>query len=200
MAVHTRIRKATLADEADIARICLLTGADGEDATGLYSDETMLADVYASPYLRGPSCVAWVVDVGGRPRGYVVAATDSTAFSQWFTEDWWPSRAPLHAAATPEDAQLVAAAEDPERWHTDLAATFPAHLHIDLLPELQGAGWGRRLIDTLCAELAQDGVAGVHLVASKSNPAAQLFHPKVGFAPIGETATDVTFARRLSAS
>ena len=31
---------------------------------------------------------------------------------------------------------------------------YPAHLHIDLLPELQGQGWGRRLIDTLVGRAA----------------------------------------------
>jgi len=200
MAVFTRIRKANLTDEADLARICLLTGANGEDATGLYCDDTILADVYSSPYLAGPSCLAWVVEVGGRPRGYVVAAADSAAFQKWFTDEWWPSRAPLHAAATPHDEILLAAAGDPERWLTAAAAEYPAHLHIDLLPELQGAGWGRRLIDTLCAELANEGVRGVHLVANRANTAAQLFHPKVGFAPISENAHAVTFARTTLAS
>ena len=40
------------------------------------------------------------------------------------------------------------------------AAEYPAHLHIDLLPELQGQGWGRRLIDTLVAALRERGVRG----------------------------------------
>lgn len=200
MAAITRIRKATPADEADIARICLLTGADGGDATGLYCDDTMLADVYALPYLSGPSCLAWVVDVGGRVGGYVVAAADAGTFQKWFTEEWWSARAPLHNAATPYDAQLVADAEDPQRLLSAVASDYPAHLHIDLLPELQGAGWGRRLIDTLCAELADNGVTGVHLVTSKGNSAAQLFHRKVGFVPVSEDATTVTFTRNTTAS
>jgi len=200
MAAITRIRKATLADEADIARICMLTGADGGDASGLYCDDTMLADVYALPYLSGPSCLAWVVDVGGRVGGYVVAAADTAAFQKWFTEEWWTTRARLHTAATPQDAQLVSNAEDPQRLLAAVASDYPAHLHIDLLPELQGAGWGRRLIDTLCAELAQNGVTGVHLVTSKANTAAQQFHRKVGFAPVGEDADSVTFTRNTKAS
>jgi len=66
-----RIRPATPADEAQIARVCLLTGADGGDAAGRFGDDTVLADVFALPYLHGPSCFAWVVDVGGEVRGYV---------------------------------------------------------------------------------------------------------------------------------
>src|SRR5690554_5926090 len=105
-----RIRPATPADEAQIARVCLLTGADGGDAAGRFGDDTALADVYALPYLHGPSCFAWVVDVGGEVHGYVVAAADSAAFQEWFSDEWWPERGQLHTAQTPDDAWLLPAA------------------------------------------------------------------------------------------
>ena len=62
--------------------------------------------------------------------------------------------------------------------------SFPAHLHIDLLPHLQGQGWGRRLIDTLIDALRERGVAGLHLVASTDNPGALPFYTRLGFAPL----------------
>ena len=40
------------------------------------------------------------------------------------------------------------------------AEDYPAHLHIDLLPEVQGQGWGRLLIATLVDALRERGVAG----------------------------------------
>ncbi len=195
MATIPRIRPATPADETQIARICLLTGADGGDAAGRFGDDTALADVYATPYLYCPSCFVWVVDVGGEARGYVVAAADTVAFQRWFTDEWWPERGPLHPARTDGDAWLLPAAADPERCLSDAVDEYPAHLHIDLLPELQGDGWGRRLIDTLLAQLAEHGVPGVHLVAPRTNAAAQAFYPKVGFARIGEDDDNVTWAR-----
>ena len=195
MASIPRIRPATPDDEQQIARICLLTGADGGDAAGHFGDDTALADVFAVPYLHGPSCFVWVVDIGGEARGYVVAAADTEAFQEWFSGEWWPERGTLHTAKTDGDAWLLPAAADPTRCLSDAVAEFPAHLHIDLLPELQGAGWGRRLIDTLLAQLAEQGVEGVHLVAPRTNAAAQAFYPKVGFAPVGEDETTVTFAR-----
>ncbi|NTV39335.1 MAG: GNAT family N-acetyltransferase [Demequinaceae bacterium] len=195
MASIPRIRPATPADEEQIARICLLTGADGGDAAGRFGDDVALADVYALPYLYCPSCFVWVVDIGGEARGYVVAAADTRAFQEWFSTEWWPARGPLHTARTDGDAWLLPAAADPNRCLSEAVAEFPAHLHIDLLPELQGAGWGRRLIDTLLAQLAEQGVEGVHLVAPRANVAAQAFYPKVGFAPVGEDDVTVTFAR-----
>lgn len=200
MATIPRIRPATPDDEQQIARICLLTGADGGNAAGRFGDDLVLADVFALPYLYGPSCFVWVVDIGGEARGYVVGTADTEAFQQWFSGEWWPQRGPLHSAKTEDDAWLLPSADDPTRCLSDAVAEFPAHLHIDLLPELQGAGWGRRLIDTLVAQLADEGVEGVHLVAPRANVAAQAFYPKVGFAPIGEDDATVTFARatRLS--
>lgn len=55
------IRPATPADHDQIAHICLLTGATGADATGLYSNDLTLADVYATPYLLGPGGFCLVV-------------------------------------------------------------------------------------------------------------------------------------------
>lgn len=195
-----RIRPATTADEQQIARICLLTGADGGDAAGRFSDDTALADVFALPYLHGPSCFAWVVDIGGQAHGYVVAAADTHAFQEWFSNEWWPARGPLHALETEDDAWLLPAAADPTRCLSDVVADYPAHLHIDLLPDLQGAGWGRRLIDTLMAQLAEHGVEGVHLVVPRANTRAQEFYPKVGFVRIGEDDQDVTYARSTAQS
>ncbi len=195
-----RIRPATPADEQQIARICLLTGADGGNASGHFGDDTALADVFALPYLHGPSCFTWVVDIDGEARGYVVAAADTQAFQQWFSEDWWPDRRLLHTLRTDGDAWLLPSAADPTRCLSDAVAEYPAHLHIDLLPELQGAGWGRRLIDTLVAQLAEQGVHGVHLVAPRANRPAQEFYPKVGFVRIGEDDENVTYARSTADS
>ena len=60
-------------------------------------------------------------------------------------------------------------------------ADYPAHLHIDLLPELQGLGFGRRLIDTLRAALAARGVAAVHLGMDAANTGARAFYARLGF-------------------
>lgn len=75
---------------------------------------------------------------------------------------------------------------------------YPAHLHIDLLPEAQRRGAGRALIETMADDLVQRAVPGVHLVAVTANAGAQAFYPRVGFAPIAQNHSSVTFARRLA--
>ena len=66
-----------------------------------------------------------------------------------------------------------------------MLAEYPAHLHIDLLPRLQGRGVGRRLVDTLLDALRRRGVPGVHLGVDAANTRAIGFYEHVGFAPIG---------------
>ncbi|WP_062132107.1 GNAT family N-acetyltransferase [Demequina aestuarii] len=189
------IRRALPSDEAAIARICLLTGDHGHDATGVFGDDRAIADVYAIPYLHGPDCVALVWDEGEGAIGYVVGTTDTRAFQRWFVDQWWPSRPPREVQ-TEADRWLLPSAIDPERMLTDAVAEYPAHLHIDLLPEAQGRGAGRALIETMVEHLARAGAPGVHLVAPKENAAAQAFYPRVGFAPLADDHSSVTFVRR----
>lgn len=190
------IRPATTADEAAIAHICLITGADGTDASGMFADDAVLADVYAVPYLHGPGCIALAWDVGGEARGYVVGAADTATFQQWFTSEWWPTR-PVRTARTEGDAWLIPSAADPARMLTAVLEQYPAHLHIDLLPDQQGRGAGRELIEAFCAAAATMGAAGVHLVPSSTNERALAFYPRVGFHELGRTENTVTFGRRL---
>lgn len=44
----------------------------------------------------------------------------------------------------------------------EAAQTYPAHLHVDLLPRAQGHGVGQRLMAALFARLAAFGAPGVH--------------------------------------
>lgn len=45
------LRPARETDRAALYRICLETGASGQDATHLYADPLILGHVYAGPYL-----------------------------------------------------------------------------------------------------------------------------------------------------
>lgn len=191
------IRPASPSDHEQVARICLLTGATGKDATGVFSNDETLADVYATPYLHGPGgfCLVW--DVDGEARGYVLGTLDTRAFQEWFVADWWPSRAERHPTRTDADAWLIPSAADPARMLIPQLDDYPAHLHIDLLPDQQGRGGGRQLIEAAVAHARAAGVPGLHLVAEKANLGAQAFYPRVGFDAVAEDDTVVTFARRL---
>lgn len=182
----TVIRPFHPADVAGIYRVCLLTGEAGRDASGIYRNPDLLGHLYAGPYpVADPSLTFVVADDEGIA-GYVVATADSSAFGRWLDEHWWPTlRAQYPRVPDPRDGTQDHVLID--RLHDWSAApepqydAFPAHLHIDLLPRLQGQGWGRRLIGTLSDALRARGVPGLHLGVAEANTGAIEFYAKVGF-------------------
>nr|WP_155842956.1 GNAT family N-acetyltransferase [Agromyces luteolus] len=165
------------------------TAAAGGDATGVYSDDGLMPEVYALPYVEYAPDLAFVVELDGRVAGYVLGIADTGDFIDWYAREWAPGFRERHPVAGPPtghrpaytEAQLVADGAGPERLRIPELDDYPAHLHIDLLPELQGRGLGRRLIDTLRAALAERGVAALHLGIDPANVGARAFYERLGF-------------------
>jgi ribosomal protein S18 acetylase RimI-like enzyme len=81
------------------------------------------------------------------------------------------------------------------------ADDYPAHLHIDLLPRLQGQGMGRRLIETLIAALRERGIPGLHLGLDAANTSARAFYDRLGFVELPSSTAEVpVLGMRLQAS
>ena len=183
-----RIRPFQPGDEAALADICLRTADAGADATGILTDDDLWAEVFVLPYAHRHPDLTFVVEADdGRVVGYVVGTPDTRAFEDWFATQWWPR----HAARWPRPAQertrqdgTLIYAYGRRAGAEPYGDTYPAHLHIDLLPELQGQGWGRRLIETLVEALRARGVEGLHLVAAAENVGALAFYPRLGFSPL----------------
>ena len=89
----------------------------------------------------------------------------------------------------------------PERMLVGELAAYPAHLHIDVLPDYQRRGYGRRLIETLLDALGRAGAGGVHLGVGTANVGAQEFYKRVGFDLVpaaSPTGSVLFFGRRTS--
>lgn len=184
----TRIRLFQPGDEPALADICLKTADDGVDATGILDDDAIWAEIFVLPYVARHPDLAYVVETDdGRVVGYLVCTPDTDAFEEWFQTEWWPRFAdrwprPETEVSRQDNILRYAYARGPGA--ESYADGYPAHLHIDLLPELQGQGWGRRLIEALVADLRERGVTGLHLVASAGNTGALAFYPRLGFVPL----------------
>jgi GNAT superfamily N-acetyltransferase len=191
------IRKAVLSDLPYFYEICLKTGNDGKDATDLYHDPYLLGHYYAAPYLLFPDAICIAVEYQYRPQGYIIAAPDTIAFNKWLEENWLP---PLRQQySQPYPAELIRSEKEnwlvntihEKKYPVDTSAIpyikdYPAHLHIDMLPCLQGKGLGRALMDKLFSELKSKGVPGCHLGVSASNQGAVGFYKKLGFTVLKE--------------
>ena len=62
-----------------------------------------------------------------------------------------------------------------------LGKEFPAHLHINILPEFQGLGLGSMLLDVLKKHLIEIGCPGIYLGVGWENTGAIQFYEKTGF-------------------
>ncbi|WBU36896.1 GNAT family N-acetyltransferase [Homoserinibacter sp. YIM 151385] len=175
-----RIRGLREGDLPALRAICLATTL-GPRPTG--AAEGMLPDVYLEPYVRRHPDWAWIAaGADDEPLGYLVAAPDSAAFAAWWRESWSPVFRERHGDDGSELARHGLLGDDLEPPGTE---GFPAHLHIDLLPELQGQGVGPQLMARLLAALAEAGIPGVHLGVAPENHGAKRWYARQGFRPVG---------------
>lgn len=176
-------------DLDDLYRICLQTADSGTDATSLFRDPKLPGHVYVGPYTAFEPSLAFVAQDAEGVGGYILAALDSRAFERRNERDWWPAlRSSYPEPSQDESSELslpewYALQNIHHPWMTadELASRFPSHLHIDLVPRLQGRGIGRRLIATLTASLRDQGSRGVHLGVLRTNQRAIGFYRHVGF-------------------
>jgi len=181
------MRPGTVHDLPGVYRVCLLTGAGGSDASGLHDDPDLLGHLWAGPYLSFPDAVTRVLHDEHGVAGYCLAAPDTRTFEHWLDRVWLPplrDRYPIGSGSTAADAAVVERLHHPNRADAGLLAPYPAHLHVDLLPRLQGQGWGRRVVEEVLEGLAAAGATGLHLGVDEGNTGAREFYLRLGFSQL----------------
>jgi len=199
-----RIRPYQPADRDVLYAVALATGRDGDDASHLFRDPTLLGHRYVGPYLDLEPGLAFTLEDDEGPCGYVLGAADTVEFYERFTTTWLPQLlahlGPAPSDPVDEDERLLAELHAPSLTVPRDLDTYPAHLHIDLLPRAQGRGHGRRMLRTLFDALVLRGSPGVHLGVSPRNERAQGFYSALGFDAVDASEPDdgvVLMARRL---
>ena len=183
---EAEIRPYRPSDLGALYRIALLTGDSGADASAMYRDPDLVGHIYAAPYgLLSPE-TAFVVEDGDGVCGYIVGALDTRAFEARLEADWWPAlRGRLPEPSGPPEAwtpdqRLIHLIHHPARVPRRLNEPYPSHLHINLLPRLQGQGMGKRLMDRWLATVRKMGSRGAHLGVSGANARAIRFYQAYG--------------------
>jgi GNAT superfamily N-acetyltransferase len=186
-------------DLEDLYRICLLTGASGQDATTHYSDPELLGHVYAAPYgLYEPHNVFVVEDAEG-VAGYIVGTHDSRRYEQRLEADWWPALRRRYAdgsGTTEADRRMIGAIHKPFLASADFVGSYPAHIHMNLLPRLRGQRIGSKLLGLWVEQARSAGVRGIHLGAGTRNTGGIAFWGK-NFARLREEPGAVWFGMDL---
>jgi GNAT superfamily N-acetyltransferase len=192
---EVRVRPYRAGDLNDLYRVCLLTAFHGDDGTAVFRDPKLPGQVYAAPYAIFESSLATVAQDADGVAGYVVAALDSRAFQHRLEQDWWPGlrlrypepSADLARRLSAQERRAIENIHRPQQTPPELAERVPSQLHINLLRSLQGRGIGRRLIQTLIAQLRARGSRGLHLGTGLDNHRAAEFFRRAGFTEMAVT-------------
>jgi ribosomal protein S18 acetylase RimI-like enzyme len=178
-------------DRGRVREVCFRTGYMGEPIDWQWRDAESFADLFTSYYTDREPESAFVVEVGGLVVGYLLGCTDTR-------RAWTPSAVggrhllrrglafrPGTARVVWRGAGDVIADLARRRIHLDdldfSDPRWPAHLHIDLLPEARGVGAGRRLMRRWLDTLRSHGISGCHLQTFAENSNAIAFFEAAGF-------------------
>jgi GNAT superfamily N-acetyltransferase len=172
-------------DDLDALReICQKTGDNGADGTHLYAHPRIIGEIYAAPYAAFEPRYAFVAEDAEGVAGYILGAPDTRAFEARCEAEWWPHLRERYA----DTADVASWRRTRDQWaayqiHHPLSApqpvvdAAPAHLHIDLLPRVQGQGLGKALLDHWLARVG----GRAHLACSAENPRALRFYDRYGW-------------------
>jgi GNAT superfamily N-acetyltransferase len=179
-------------------QICLKTGAVGEDATGMI-EERLLGEIYAAPYVEHEPEMCLVLVQDDTPCGYILGTKNSEVYADWYNAQWLPellNRYPIPQASNESlEASMIRSLHSRYKPPEEISS-YPAPLHIDILPEGQGLGMGRRLMAKFLQQLHDFDVPGVHFGVSKMNGRAMAFYTHLGFHPVSETEFAVLFGMK----
>jgi ribosomal protein S18 acetylase RimI-like enzyme len=180
------IRDAQPGDLDALYRIALATGDSGTDAAHLYRDPKLVGSLYAAPYLVLEPGFALVVEDESGVGGYILGALDTLAFEARLEAEWWPALRPRHTDPTGDPASWTRDQVGAYQIHHPrpppgrIVGPYPSHLHINLLPRLQGRGIGQAMIDAWLARIAAAGSRGMHLGVSPTNHRGLRFYRVYG--------------------
>lgn len=182
------IRHARPGDEAGAYHVCLKTGNFGKDGEPFYrEDPDALGRIFVGPYLEFEPEFAYVLDRRGVVCGYALGALDSRAFYDRYEHEWRPRLTARFPAPTGDPAgwtrtqQIHHLYHHPDYTCPEPYEVYPSHLHIDLLEEAQGKGYGRRMLERVMDDLRDRGSPGAHLGVSMLNESALGFYRRLGF-------------------
>lgn len=190
------IRQYKNSDLQALYEICLKTGDSGSDATKLFKDPFLLGYYYAAPYAKIHPELTFILANDDIPIGYILGTSDSSFFYRETEKEWFPSLREQYPLPPEEDgsldARIIRLIHKGHLPKPELLS-YPAHLHIDILPEGQGRGMGKKLIEVFSAKLIGLKVRKLHLEVGKKNTNAVKFYEKVGFQIIKEFEWSVAY-------
>ena len=185
------IRRARPGDERGAYQVCLKTGDYGQDGEPFYTeDPDALGRVFVGPYLAFEPDLSLILEDDDGICGYALGALDSRGFYTRYDREWRPQLCARFPAPTGDPAgwtrvqQVHHTYHHPDFYCPEPYGWYPSHLHIDVLPRVQGRGYGRRMIEQILETLGLRRSPGAHLGLSVLNTRAFGFYQRLEFREI----------------
>lgn len=165
------IRNYADKDKINMRSICTET-ANAADAD--IDRQRFITLLYCDYYIeQEPQNCFVLTDDEDEAVGYVICSENFSRYKKGFV----PYLRQIRKIGFPE--YLFALGE--VTAHSLIAKSYPAHLHIDILPDFQHKGGGTRLISSLKNHLAEKGIHSLMLIVNSENINAVNFYKKNGF-------------------
>ncbi len=183
-----KIRHYEEKDKKNVHFICL--NSEGPCKSSARGINFALA-VYCDYYLeKEPENCFVAVDENDRAIGYIICSENFDVFKKRFTDEYY-SR--IKACEFRRRKSALRSIIPHEKYKKD----YPAHLHIDILPEYQRMGLGHKLTDALTSHLKKNGVKGIMLTTWIKNEKAKSFYNKYGFTLLEEMKNCAVYGIKL---
>ena len=178
------VREVKPLDLEPLGEIAYRTGFFGDSAHRFFPAQALFCDLWVRPYLEGAGCCGFVgEDETGKPLGYILGTCSLRQYQRWILQHL--PRLLLRALRGEYPGLLgsLPYLVRMARYPTHLAPleTYPAQLHINLLPESRGQGLGSQLMEAYLSCLRSRNVMGVQLSTTRENTAAVGLYQKFGF-------------------
>lgn len=147
--------------------------------------------VYCDYYLeKEPENCFVAVDENDKVIGYIICAEDFDVFIKRFTDEFCPRIKKWEFRRRKSAFRSIIP-------HEKYKEEYPAHLHIDILPEYQRMGLGHKLTDVLLEHLKGKNVKGVMLTTWIKNKKGRGFYDKYGFTLLEEMKNCAVYGIKL---
>lgn len=168
--------------------ISIATGLAGGDASSLYRDRKLMGHIYSAPYANLQPDLCLVAEDEAGVAGFVVGTADTSTWQRRLEREWWPGLRRQYPA--PDESKMAEWSHDqrrvfmihnPKPIPAAVVQSYPSHLHLNLLPRLQGHGTGSRMFAAWLAMATARGIGPLHIGVNPENARAVRFWHRVGF-------------------
>lgn len=186
-------------DADQVINICYKTGYNGKDLTytNKFNDSKLFGFLFCMYYLLyEPENCFVAVDSNNKIAGYIIGTDNSSRQRKlfilkmslpiilrlFFYTIW---KYPESFLTILSLGKSIFIKLEPSNLFKD----YPSHFHINILPEYQGVGVGKKLLSTFENHMKDKNVNGIHLMTSNENLGAIQFYYKSGYTLIVQKKT-----------